>query len=329
MPSFCRHRRLEATCPVCSRKRREEERAAKAPSGSSRSAAPRRSSSGPPRRQTAGVSVRRVARAADDGYASELVMGLHATADAERLAVEIARAATLLDALRSDAPPGPLADAIRAGDPEEALWLVLLTAIVGPPPDEAAPPTWAGGELPQPGEAGPERLAETITAYRAWAARAGGQAAALAGEPSWTPERRFERAFERLALPGLGRSPRYDYLRLAGALRLADVEPSSLQVAADPRDPVVIAAKRVFGIGDAVLLERRAVDLVRACGVSLGVLELALRSWGAPEPAAGAGVPLDADVEARARAALGLPAASAEGDPGDVVAVDAEDPEAP
>jgi hypothetical protein len=309
MPSFCRHRRLEATCPVCSRKRREEERAAKAPSGSSRSAAPRRSSSGPPRRQTAGVSVRRVARAADDGYASELVMGLHATADAERLAVEIARACAVLDALRAGPPPGPLTDASRmaaAGDPEEAVWLVLLVAVIGPGLDGRARPPWASGELPEVDEGGPERLPETVTAYRAWAARAGGQAAGLAGESSWTPERRFERAFERLALPGLGRSPRYDFLRLAGALGLADLEPSSLQTGADPRDPVVIAAKRVFGIGDAVLLERRAAELARACGASMGALELALRSWGAQDPGPAGGHDGDADVEDRARAALGL-----------------------
>ncbi len=321
MPSFCRHRRLEATCPVCSRKRREEERAAKASSGPPRSTAPRRSSSpGSPRRRTAGVSVRRVARAADDGYASELVMGLHATADAERLAAEIARACAALDALRAGPPPGPLADASRladAGDAEEAVWLVLLAAVIGPDLDDRARPAWASGALPEVEDGGPRRLPETIAAYRAWAARAGGQAAALAGEPSWTPERRFERAFERLALPGLGRSPRYDFLRLAGALGLADLEPSSLQTGADPRDPVAIAAKRVFGIGDAVLLERRAAELARACGVALGALELALRFWGAEDPGRAAGHDLDADVEDRARAALGLAPAGAGSDDDD------------
>ena len=257
------------------------------------------------------MSVRRVARAADDGYACELVMGLHATADAERLAEELARAAASLASLRTDPPPGLLAAAVGAEDREEALWLVLLAALLGHGADAGEVPAWASAELPPAGEDDPERLAETITAYRAWAARSGGQAAALAGEPSWTPERRFERAFERLALPGLGRAPRYDALRLAGALGLAELEPSSLQVAADPRDPVVIAAKRVFGIGDAVLLERRAVELVRACGVSLGALELALRSWGDGADGGDAAPGPDADVAALARAALELPAADA------------------
>ena len=318
MPSFCRHRRLEATCPVCSRTRREDERAAQASSGSSRGAAPRRSSAGSPRRRAAGVSVRRVARAADDGYASELVMGIHATADAEHLAADLARACAAIEVLRSDPPPGPLADASRlgaGGDAEEALWLVFLVAVIGPDLDERARPAWASGALPEVEAGRPDRLPETITSYRAWAARAGGQAQALAGEPSWTPERRFERAFERLALPGLGRSPRYDFLRLAGALGLVDVEPSSLQTGADPRDPVVIAAKRVFGIGDAVLLERRAAELARACRVSLGALELALRLWGGPDRGADdAGQDLVAEVEDRARAALGVAPAGAGSD---------------
>ena len=43
--------------------------------------------------------------------------------------------------------------------------------------------------------------------------RAGSQQAALSGDAAWTPERRFARVFERLALPGFGR---------AAALRPAD-----------------------------------------------------------------------------------------------------------
>lgn len=275
----------------------------------------------------------RVARAADDGYANELVMGLRASADAERLALDIGRAVSALDRLRAD-PPLLLADVARLGregDVEEALWIAFLVAVIGPRPGDApftaiehARTRWSDGELPDlagvelgvGGVSDVARLPQTITAYRAWAERSGGQAAALAGDGSWTPERRFERAFERLALPGLVRAPRYSFLHLAGLLGLVDIEPSSLQVGADPRDPVALAAKRVFGIGDVVLLERRAADLARACGVSPGTLELALRFWGATAPVAGADHAVDSGAEDRSRAALGVPV-SAEGVPDD------------
>ncbi len=251
------------------------------------------------------MSVRRVARAADDGFASELVMGLHATADAERLASDIGRAVAQLKDLRT-APP-----AWATG--EEGLWRAFLIGVVaGDPRADAELPTWQSGELPADGHAASPDM---VAAYRAWAQRAGGQAVALAGEASWTPQRRFERAFERLALPGFGRSPRYAYLRLAGTLGLADLTPSSLQVAADPRDPVVIAAKRVFGIGDALLIERRAGELARACGVGLGELELALRYWGDTD-AEPADTAVDPDAEGQAHAALGL--STDEPDEGDV-----------
>ena len=52
----------------------------------------------------------------------------------------------------------------------------------------------------------PARGARDARAYRAVGARgrpAIGQQARFAGDPSWTPQRRFERLFERLALPGL------------------------------------------------------------------------------------------------------------------------------
>ena len=44
--------------------------------------------------------------------------------------------------------------------------------------------------------------------YRAWAERHGGQIAGLAGEESWTLQHRYDRAFERLGLPGFGRPTR-------------------------------------------------------------------------------------------------------------------------
>src|SRR5215468_10986307 len=129
MPSFCRHGRLEANCKICTPKEQPVARTA-APRGPARRAAgtPRRA---PARGTTSGMVVRRLARSADDGYASELVLGLRATADAARLADELAFAAARLDQLRND-PPGLYADAARASDPEEAMWLCLLIAYLQP-----------------------------------------------------------------------------------------------------------------------------------------------------------------------------------------------------
>ena len=45
-------------------------------------------------------------------------------------------------------------------------------------------------------------------------------------------------------------------------------------------DETSIAAKRVFGIGDPLLIDRRAHELVDACRVPLEVLDLALYNWG-------------------------------------------------
>ncbi|HMS61624.1 MAG TPA: hypothetical protein PKD63_05030 [Solirubrobacteraceae bacterium] len=303
MTSFCRHRRLESTCPICSRKR-EQERRAKAPprrtgSGPAAPAGVRRSGPGRRRAPTGNVRVRRLARAADDGYASVLVPGLRATADAELLAQELAFATARLTELQGDAPPGLYGEAARlaaAGDLEEALWLTFLTGLVGPLAGEddafaeieALRVPWATGELPRLEGArfGPRGATDAasadraLAAYRTWAERAGGQVAALAGEAAWTPERRFDRAFERLALPGLGRGQRYEILLTAGALGLADLRAAALHLLGADRDPAVVAAKRVFGIGDLLLVARRAADLATACALPAAALDLALVNWG-------------------------------------------------
>jgi hypothetical protein len=44
-------------------------------------------------------------------------------------------------------------------------------------------------------------------------------------------------------------------------------------------DPTTIAAKRVFGIGDAINLQRRASDLSTTLGVPMEALDLALLNW--------------------------------------------------
>src|SRR6185295_7930243 len=48
-------------------------------------------------------------------------------------------------------------------------------------------------------------------------------------------------------------------------------------------DPTTIAAKRVFGIGDAMNLQRRASDLANAAGVPMEALDLGLLNWSRPE----------------------------------------------
>src|SRR5919199_5521007 len=103
MPLFCRHNRLTAKCPICSREMEAVLRA-KAPPRTrppARPASPGRRSSPVRTRTGGGVVTRRLARAADDGYRNALVPGLRATADAERLA------GALTAAPPRPRPPGP------------------------------------------------------------------------------------------------------------------------------------------------------------------------------------------------------------------------------
>ena len=241
--------------------------------------------------------MRRVERAADDGYDHELVPGLRATADAARLADELAFSLARLEELRDD-PPGLYAEVAAADDREEAAWLAFLIAYLGPLRGADAFAAIAAARLPwREGELGdldavelgprtahePGRGPATVVAYRAWAGRAGSQEAALLGDADWESERRFTRTFERLALPGFGRGPRFDFLVTLGVLGVVPMEAGTLAVSGDGTDPVVGAAKRVFGIGDAITLERRAAELARETGVGQAALDLALFNWSAPE----------------------------------------------
>jgi hypothetical protein len=235
-----------------------------------------------------------MARSADDGYEHELLPGLRSSVDAVRLADELAFAAERLDELGAD-PPGLYADVALASDPEEAAWLAFLIAYLSPLEGDdpwagiaAARTTWASGEVPALEEVplgprsahAPARGAATLVAYRAFTERAGSQAQAFTGDPAWTPQRRFDRAFERLALPGFGRAARYELLLLVGHLGVFPLRPWSLQLgAADALDPTGIAAKRVLGIGDPLLLERRAGELAAATGVPIEAFDLALANW--------------------------------------------------
>ncbi len=339
MPTFCRHSRLEENCPICSRKPRVKpgtvtgQASSRMAKDAAAARAAKRAPAGktPARRRTpraGGLTVRRVHRAVEDGYEHELMPGVRASEDARHLAAELAFATARVDELRTD-PPGLLREVASDPDPEEALWTVFLTAYLSPLQDAEDPfaaitgarTRWADGDLPElKGVAtGPRtgydarRGTDTLTAYRAQAQKAGGQVALLSAEASLTSARRFERAFERLSLPRFARAPRYELLVLAGGLGLVDVWPSSLLLAAaEPTDPTLLAAKRIFGIGDAINLQRRAGALLAAVQAPAAALDLALVNWGRPPGeriTAGSALGDDPDPAVRGRiaAVLGVP----------------------
>jgi hypothetical protein len=266
--------------------------------------------------------VRREARAVGDGYRNGLVPGLHARDDARRLCEELAGAAGRLAELAT-APPGLYAEVAGEPDLEEAIWLAFLIGYLSPLPAgdpfaaiAAVRTRWADGELPAldgvpTGPRGGHASTQTLTAYRRLAERAGSQPAALAGEPHWSAERRFARAFERLALPGLARPARFDFLVTLGRTGRLEARPDSLFLAgAAPDDHTALAGRRVLGIADPGLLDRRAAALAEAADVPLEAVELALWNWQAGDDGrTRLGASPDAIDEAargRAEAALGL-----------------------
>jgi hypothetical protein len=292
MPLFCRHNRLTQNCAICSRELGSEHNVTG--SGRAGRTKPRTSAGAATPRRKPGVVTRRAPRAADDGYRNPLVPGLHATVDAERLASALAWGDARLE------PPGPHPAVAAEPDLEEAIWLAFLLALADPDATELhaaiveAHPTWASAELPDLPGVDPR----TVPAYRAWAERSGSQAAAFEGEPGWSPERRFGRVFERLALPGLGRGTRFELLVTLGAAERVEVAADGLHPGKE-EDATTIAAKRVLVSGDRMLLERRAADLASSTGVHLGALDRALAVWGrgdAPPTEAPSGI----------RSALGL-----------------------
>ena len=341
MPTFCRHNRFLDRCPICSKSLpanaasgRSASRAGGAGSARSGAGSSRR---GGGRGRGDGLRVHREGRAEDDGYRSALVPGVRASADATRLAGEIAFSSGRLLALGTE-PPGLYGEAraLSCEDLERASWTCFLIAYLSPLQDEddpfagirrvldEAPTLAADGELPDlegiplgPRSChDPARGAGTLIAYRQWVQRAGGpagaQAVALAGDPAWSPERRFERLFERLALPGLGRVGRYELLLTLGRLGCYELRAQSLHLAGARGlagdDPTTLAAKRVFGIGDPLLLDRRATALAQAVSVPVETLDLALANWAAPARAT-LGFPpqtLDDGAYERAGDALGL-----------------------
>jgi hypothetical protein len=297
VPDFCRHGRFVERCRICT-----PPQAAPPPPARTRASGGTRSAAPSAARRGGGVVVRRTARAAEDGYANDLVPGLKASGDARRLADELAFATARLAELAAD-PPGLYGDAALAEDPDLAFLITYLGPLEGNDP-------WAGVRAAREGrldeaQAGPRtahdpaRGTRTLDAWRAWRERPG----ALAGDAAWTPERRFDRLLERLSLPGFGRPARYDLLVVLGRLGLADVVPTSLQVGTD--DEVTLAAKRVFGIGDKFVLERRATELAQAAEVPVEALDLALWNFGARERATmGSRAEPDETLRDRVRGAL-------------------------
>lgn len=336
-PTFCRHNRFVENCPICSKKERAKPgtvsgAASSGPGGARRTspAQARHSASGAVKRRAPRPSsqmvVRHSKRAADDGYENDLVPGLRSSEDAARLADELSFAITRLEELRT-APPGlygEVAALAAVGEVEEGLWLAFLIAYLSPLEGvedpfsaiaEARVP-WKSGELPRlegvalgPRSAhDPANGDRMLIAHRQWAAKGGSQHTILAGDPSWDTSRRFDRAYERLALPGFGRVPRYEFVTLAGALGLIDAVPQSLLLADAAATPTM-AAKRIFGIGDPLLIGRRAGDLAAEAGIGLAAFDLALQNWGAPDGervTAGSAVPVEPDPAVRAPIAATL-----------------------
>jgi hypothetical protein len=322
VPTFCRHGGVIEKCPICrtvvppppaggaGRTARAKPKRAAAPrSGPARAAAGR-----------GAVRVIREARAADDGYRCVLVPGLRAEVEARSLAAEIGFATGRLALLAAD-PPGLFRVAAGEADVEEATWLVFLITHLSPVEGDdpfagirAARTSWASGAAPALGAArlGPRtsvdaaRSPRTADAYRRWAASAGSQQAAFSGDAGVTPQRRFERIYERLSLPGFGRQGRFDLLTTLGHLGLYELRAPGLLLTEN--DATSVAAKRVFGIGDRMNLERRAGALAEAAGAPFEALDLALESWAGGRRLT-LGVPADtsdAAAEAAMLAALEL-----------------------
>jgi hypothetical protein len=341
MPTFCRHNRFVERCPICS-KTLPGRTAGAASSTRAKSPRPARAAARATQRRhghSGPLRIHREGRAEDDGYRSELVPGLRASADANRLAEEIAFSSGRLLALAGAEPPGLYGEAqtLAVEDLERATWTCFLIAYLGPLESEdpfagiRLALTASPGELPDLQDVplgprtshDPARGGETLSAYHQWVQRGGTagapppgvqgtQTIAFTGDPPWSPQRRFERVFERLALPGLTRMARYDLLATLGRMGLYELTPDSLHLAGagglSADDPTTLAAKRVFGIGDPLLLERRAAALAEAAAIPIEALDLALANWLSPQRASMGCPPETNDDDAYERAgdALGI-----------------------
>ncbi len=345
--TFCRHNRFIQRCPICretvpgqkpshaAKPKRQTSTRSVGQAGARanvRTGASTRAGGGASgatgrtyTRRTQEVRVHREQRSEDDGYRCELVPGLHSSEDARRLVREIGFASGRLLTLTS-APPSLYAEARDCEDIEQATWMCFLAAYLSPLQGEqsfvgirqALLSSWASGTVPDLEEVplgprsshDPGRGGETLIAYRRFAEHVGSQERAFAGEPEWTPQRRFERVFERLALPGFGRMGRYDLLVTLGRLGLYELRADSLHLGTRgslfTSDPTPPAAKRIFGIGDPLHIERRASVLAEAFSTPIEALDLALANWSSEERVT-LGFPADTnDAHAVERASVAL-----------------------
>ncbi len=106
---------------------------------------------------------------------------------------------------------------------------------------------------------------------------------------------------------GLGRDIRYELLTLLGRLGVYQLRAGKLFLSGE--NEATWAAKRALGIGDPLLLERRAADLAQACDVPVEALDLGLHNWGSGIRI-NDGLPEDTQTDEvlieRAQSALGL-----------------------
>jgi hypothetical protein len=321
--------RTKSAGKVTSARRAETARGASRTAASGALAGRRRAAAG-------GVKVTKVSRHAGDGWSNELLPGVRSSRDAHDLLSELSRARVRLERLAVDAPgPYATARALAGGeveDREEAAWILFQTAYYGPLEgaepfraiepllvrwDEALPDAEAlrDAAVGPRGAHAHDRGTATLQGYRDWALRVGGQLRGLSAGGA-DPARRFDGAYRALALPGLTRPARYEFVVTLGALGLVEVAPWSLLLDAG-RDPVSVAAKRAFLTGDAVLLQRRFGAFQRELDVPVAAFDLGLLNWdlrpgpGAPKGYLAGGIPAEPDEADVARMAsrLGLPSA--------------------
>jgi hypothetical protein len=105
----------------------------------------------------------------------------------------------------------------------------------------------------------------------------------------------------------LHRDARYELLVILGTTGVYELYGGKLGFGGE--NEATLAAKRALGIGDSILLERRAASLALACEVPLQALDLALHNWGTGSRVR-LGLPADAEPDQdeleRVRSALGL-----------------------
>ena len=285
---FCRHNRMTAKCPICS-KEMEAELRAKAPprpAGCARPGRPAR----PPRRAAAQRRPRHAQARARRRRRLPQPARPRPARDRGRRAPR-RRADDRRRAARAARPYEAVA---TEPDREQASWLAFLLALIGPDAPElqdavaAAAPRFEDGapaELPRatrarspPTASGPSATARRPPASpaRPTGRRSAASPACSSGSrcPGWAA-RRASSCSPRSAPPAS-----------------TTLEPDQLQLGVED-DATTQAAKRILLSGDKMLLERRARDLAAATDVPLAALDRGVRAVGRPghRDRAGRGAP--------------------------------------